>query len=122
MTPHEAAGTQPLSYEKSDGEKKDVPNKAGLGVWQHVLSVGRDGRCLLQSFARGKQPSKVFCCCKYRFVGIDSLVGIVFVVVDTDLEEEENKDDSIHCWYDDCNSYCIVVPAVIFSPGEILVA
>jgi hypothetical protein len=22
-------------------------------VWQHVLSVGRDGRCLLQSFARG---------------------------------------------------------------------
>ena len=24
-----------------------------LGVWQHVLSVGRDGRCLVQSFARG---------------------------------------------------------------------
>ena len=23
-------------------------------VWQHVLSVGRDGRCLLQSFARGR--------------------------------------------------------------------
>lgn len=25
-------------------------------VWQHVLSVGRDGRCLLQSFARGERP------------------------------------------------------------------
>ena len=24
-----------------------------LGIWQHVLSVGRDGRCLIQSFARG---------------------------------------------------------------------
>mmetsp|Transcript_2342 Transcript_2342/g.3286 ORF Transcript_2342/g.3286 Transcript_2342/m.3286 type:complete len:947 (-) Transcript_2342:327-3167(-) len=26
------------------------------GTWQHVLSVGRDGRCLLQSFARGDLP------------------------------------------------------------------
>eukprot|EP00566_Odontella_aurita_P004060 CAMPEP_0113564672 /NCGR_PEP_ID=MMETSP0015_2-20120614/21750_1 /TAXON_ID=2838 /ORGANISM="Odontella" /LENGTH=1222 /DNA_ID=CAMNT_0000466781 /DNA_START=16 /DNA_END=3680 /DNA_ORIENTATION=- /assembly_acc=CAM_ASM_000160 len=26
------------------------------GTWQHVLSVGRDGRCLLQSFARGERP------------------------------------------------------------------
>jgi len=24
-----------------------------VGIWQHVLSVGRDGRCLIQSFARG---------------------------------------------------------------------
>lgn len=23
-------------------------------IWQHVLSVGRDGKCLLQSFVRGK--------------------------------------------------------------------
>jgi len=27
--------------------------KRGMGVWQHVLSVGRDGQCLIQSFARG---------------------------------------------------------------------
>lgn len=26
------------------------------GTWQHVLSVGRDGRCLVQSFARGTRP------------------------------------------------------------------
>ena len=29
-------------------------------IWQHTLSVGRDGRCILQSFARGDRPiSKV---------------------------------------------------------------
>jgi WD repeat-containing protein 24 len=33
-------------------------------VWQHVLSVGRDGRCVLQSFARGDRPiSKVASSC-----------------------------------------------------------
>lgn len=26
----------------------------GLKVWQHILSIGRDGRCLVQSFVRGK--------------------------------------------------------------------
>lgn len=26
------------------------------GTWQHVLSVGRDGRCVVQSFARGDRP------------------------------------------------------------------
>ena len=26
------------------------------GTWQHVLSVGRDGNCLLQSLARGERP------------------------------------------------------------------
>uniref|UniRef100_A0A6V2AHI3 GATOR complex protein WDR24 n=1 Tax=Ditylum brightwellii TaxID=49249 RepID=A0A6V2AHI3_9STRA len=26
------------------------------GTWQHVLTVGRDGRCLLQSLARGERP------------------------------------------------------------------
>jgi hypothetical protein len=34
-----------------NGESEDV-NKP-VGIWQHVLSVGRDGCCLLQSFARG---------------------------------------------------------------------
>jgi WD40 repeat protein len=27
-----------------------------IGIWQHVISVGRDGRCLLQSFVRGDRP------------------------------------------------------------------
>lgn len=26
------------------------------GTWQHVLSIGRDGRCLVQSFAKGERP------------------------------------------------------------------
>lgn len=36
---------------KVRGDDKDV--KDGLSVWQHILSVGRDGQCLVQSFARG---------------------------------------------------------------------
>ena len=27
--------------------------KEEMGIWQHLLSVGRDGRCLIQSLARG---------------------------------------------------------------------
>ena len=39
-----------VSYnENQDMDNGDKP----IGIWQHVLSVGRDGRCLLQSFARG---------------------------------------------------------------------
>jgi hypothetical protein len=30
------------------------------GIWQHAISVGRDGQCLLQSFARGKVDFDVF--------------------------------------------------------------
>ena len=45
---------QSPGLEKPDGDNNDFSEIAGLGVWQHVLSVGRDGRCLLQSFARGK--------------------------------------------------------------------
>jgi len=26
------------------------------GTWQHILSVGKDGQCLLQTFARGERP------------------------------------------------------------------
>jgi hypothetical protein len=31
------------------------PSQAG-GLWQHVLSVGKDGRCLVQSLVRGDRP------------------------------------------------------------------
>jgi len=27
-----------------------------VGAWQHILSVGRDGQCLLQNFAHGEKP------------------------------------------------------------------
>jgi hypothetical protein len=38
-----------------DSKEKETEKKepSAVHVWQHVLSVGRDGRCLLQSFARG---------------------------------------------------------------------
>jgi WD repeat-containing protein 24 len=32
----------------------DLSSQAPGTIWQHVVSVGRDGRCLLQSFVRGK--------------------------------------------------------------------
>jgi len=35
-----------------DFEQEDA--RLAGDIWQHVLSVGRDGRCLLQSFARGR--------------------------------------------------------------------
>lgn len=32
-------------------------NKSSLtGTWQHALSIGRDGRCIVQSFAKGDRP------------------------------------------------------------------
>ena len=43
--------------DKPGADEKDT--KDGLFVWQHVLSVGRDGQCLIQSFARG-----IFFCLK----------------------------------------------------------
>jgi len=32
-----------------------------IGIWQHVISVGRDGRCLIQSFVRGEQQAQWIC-------------------------------------------------------------
>lgn len=37
----------------TDEDYDEVDARLAGSVWQHVLSVGRDGRCLLQSFARG---------------------------------------------------------------------
>lgn len=36
-------------------KEKEIEKKesSAVHVWQHVLSVGRDGRCILESFARG---------------------------------------------------------------------
>lgn len=35
-------------------ENSEHEDPSDMGVWQHVLSVGRDGRCIIQSFVRGK--------------------------------------------------------------------
>lgn len=37
-------------FDNSEGDDVVRP----VEIWQHVLSVGRDGRCLIQSFVRGK--------------------------------------------------------------------
>ncbi len=31
-------------------------NKSLTGTWQHVISIGRDGRCIVQSLAKGERP------------------------------------------------------------------
>ena len=41
-------------------EQREREKDVRVGIWQHVLSVGRDGRCVLQSFARGKHVSNKF--------------------------------------------------------------
>jgi WD repeat-containing protein 24 len=52
-----------ILYDNSEREDDfDRP----IGIWQHVLSVGRDGQCLVQSLTRGRCS---FCC---RFVAIMS--------------------------------------------------
>lgn len=40
----------------SEGDEEPLSAMSTKGTWQHVLSVGRDGRCILQSFARGNRP------------------------------------------------------------------
>ena len=41
---------RPISSEQDD------PSSSLSGTWQHVLTVGRDGKCLVQSFCRGERP------------------------------------------------------------------
>lgn len=55
MSQQESGGTQSSAFDNSDRDNNKCLEKTGLGVWQHVLSVGRDGRCLLQSFPRGRE-------------------------------------------------------------------
>jgi WD repeat-containing protein 24 len=49
--------SESTQYEQKDKDTLDDKSRASseIFIWQHVLSVGRDGRCLLQSFARGKR-------------------------------------------------------------------
>jgi WD repeat-containing protein 24 len=53
MTLHDNE-TLASANDKADTEDREGI-QGGLCVWQHVLSVGRDGHCLIQSFARGKR-------------------------------------------------------------------
>jgi hypothetical protein len=41
------------SIVKEDNSRNENNEDATGCIWQHVLSVGRDGRCLVQSFVRG---------------------------------------------------------------------
>jgi WD repeat-containing protein 24 len=54
MTSHDIE-TISSTNDRADAEDREACQDKGLCVWQHVLSVGRDGRCLIQSFERGKQ-------------------------------------------------------------------
>jgi len=36
--------------------KNRVSNGQSLGLWQHLISVGKDGNCLIESLARGLRP------------------------------------------------------------------
>jgi WD repeat-containing protein 24 len=47
-----------ILYDNS--EREDDFDKP-IGIWQHVLSVGRDGQCLVQSFTRGMCSA----CCRF---------------------------------------------------------
>lgn len=47
--------------DSSQYDPSEQESDQGLNFWQHILSVGRDGRCLVQSFVRGKN-------CTHRWV------------------------------------------------------
>jgi hypothetical protein len=42
-----------ILFDSKDKEGDDDKGQVSSSIWQHVLSVGRDGQCLLQSFVRG---------------------------------------------------------------------
>lgn len=42
-----------------DNAESDDNDKKPVGIWQHVLSVGRDGRCIIQSFVRGTSATEL---------------------------------------------------------------
>lgn len=47
-----------LSGTNLEGYSRDIadPNISQASIWQHTISVGRDGLCLIQSFVRGDRP------------------------------------------------------------------
>lgn len=45
--------SESILFDNKDSEM-DVKKRGSPRIWQHALSVGRDGRCLLQSFTRGE--------------------------------------------------------------------
>jgi hypothetical protein len=42
-----------ILFDNKDNERDDK-KRASPRIWQHALSVGRDGRCLLQAFTKGE--------------------------------------------------------------------
>lgn len=60
MARHQTAASMSAMHPYEGERMEENSHLSTFGIWQHVLSVGRDGRCLLQSFARGeRQISRV---------------------------------------------------------------
>jgi hypothetical protein len=57
-----------ILYDNTDPGEAQKP----VGIWQHALSVGRDGRCLVQSFVRGTTTTshyyRLLCIANSNFV------------------------------------------------------
>ena len=71
-----ASGRDVESILFDNKEKEKEEEKSSLVyVWQHVLSVGRDGRCILQSFARGKNRFIFLSGYHFRLTGVLWLTG-----------------------------------------------
>ena len=47
--------TEAILFDNKEKENSDEKQPSPR-IWQHVLSVGRDGRCILQAFTRGDRP------------------------------------------------------------------
>jgi WD40 repeat protein len=45
-----------ILFDNSKNHDDRMSNSKNVRIWQHVLSVGRDGRCVIQSFVRGDKP------------------------------------------------------------------
>jgi len=56
-TPEKEKTNNQAKFEHRFEKEKQISDSQILsGTWQHALTVGKDGECLLQSFARGERP------------------------------------------------------------------
>jgi hypothetical protein len=44
----------------AEGREAEDDGSNDIDIWQHILSVGRDGNCMIQSFVRGMCFSPIF--------------------------------------------------------------
>lgn len=55
-TPQKSVARQGLALASNDVNLFSVEHDSRARIWQHVISVGRDGNCFVQSLVRGKSP------------------------------------------------------------------